>query len=431
VNILGAFVNAFKIPDLRKKMLFTLLIIAVYRLGSHVPTPGIDVQEAQRFANGAQDGVFAFINLFSGGALTQMAIFALGIMPYITSSIIMQLLTQVIPRLNAWSKEGETGYKKITQWTRYLTVMLALMQSTGLAFLFHNGQLTDAQGVAVDLIPEFSAARVGLIVLSLTAGTALIMWLGELITQRGIGNGMSILIFASIISRLPSEGKAILDQEGMVIFSFVCAIALIVIVAIVIMEQGQRRIPVQYAKRVVGRKMYGGSSTYIPLKVNQAGVIPIIFASSVLYIPSLLQNVIGSQGVRDFIDANLVNPASGIYMAIYGLMVVFFAYFYTAITFNPTEIADNMKKYGGFIPGIRPGRQTADYLDRILTRITLPGALFVAAIALMPSIFLATQNIQQLPFGGTSILITVGVMLETMKQIESQLMMRHYEGFLK
>jgi preprotein translocase subunit SecY len=431
VNILGAFVNAFKIPDLRKKMLFTLLIIAVYRLGSHIPTPGIDVAEAQRFANGAQDGVFAFINLFSGGALTQMAVFALGIMPYITSSIIMQLLTQVIPRLNAWSKEGETGYKKITQWTRYLTVMLALMQSTGLAFLFHNGQLTDAQGAAVDLIPDFTTWRVGLIVLSLTAGTSLIMWLGELITQRGIGNGMSILIFASIISRLPSEGKAILDQEGMVIFSFVCLIALIVIVAIVIMEQGQRRIPVQYAKRVVGRKMYGGSSTYIPLKVNQAGVIPIIFASSVLYIPSLLQNVINHQGIRNFIDANLVNPASVVYMAIYGIMVVFFAYFYTAITFNPTEIADNMKKYGGFIPGIRPGRQTADYLDRILTRITLPGALFVAAIALMPSIFLATQNIQQLPFGGTSILITVGVMLETMKQIESQLMMRHYEGFLK
>ena len=431
MNILGAFVNAFKIPDLRKKMLFTLLIIAVYRLGSHVPTPGIDVGEAQRFANGAQDGVFAFINLFSGGALTQMAIFALGIMPYITSSIIMQLLTQVIPKLEAWSKEGETGYKKITQWTRYLTVMLSLMQSTGLAFLFHNGQLTDAQGAPVDLIPEFSAPRVGLIVLSLTAGTALIMWLGELITQRGIGNGMSILIFASIISRLPSEGKAILDQKGLPTFFIICLIALFVIVAIVIMEQGQRRIPVQYAKRVVGRKMYGGSSTYIPLKVNQAGVIPIIFASSVLYIPSLLQNVIHQPGIQSFIENNLVNPSSGVYMLIYGIMVVFFAYFYTAITFNPVEIADNMKKYGGFIPGIRPGRQTADYLDRILTRITLPGALFVASIALMPSIFLATQNIQQLPFGGTSILITVGVMLETMKQIESQLMMRHYEGFLK
>jgi preprotein translocase subunit SecY len=431
VNILGAFVNAFKIPDLRKKMLFTLLVIAIYRLGAHIPTPGIDVQAAQRFASGSQGGVFAFINLFSGGALTQMAIFALGIMPYITSSIIMQLLTVVIPRLEAWSKEGETGYKKITQWTRYLTVMLALMQSTGLAFLFHNGQITDAQGQPVDLIPSFGPARVGLIVVSLTAGTALIMWLGEIITQRGVGNGMSILIFASIISRLPSEGNAILAQKGGFTFTIICLIALAIIVFIVIMEQGQRRIPVQYAKRVVGRKMYGGSSTYIPLKVNQAGVIPIIFASSVLYIPTLLQNVIHSEGFSNFIKNNLVNSGSPLYMVVYGLLVVFFAYFYTAITFNPVDVADNMKKYGGFIPGIRPGRQTAEYLNNILVRITLPGALFVAAIALLPSIFLATQNIQQLPFGGTSILITVGVTLETMKQIESQLMMRHYEGFLK
>ncbi len=432
MNLLAAFVNAFKVPDLRKKILFTLLIMAVYRLGSHVPTPGIDVEAAQQFAAQAQGGVFAFINLFSGGALTQMAIFALGIMPYITSSIIMQLLTVVIPKLEAWSKEGETGYKKITQWTRYLTVMLALLQSTGLAFLFHRGQLGQGGPQAqIDLIPNFTPARVGLIVLSLTAGTALIMWLGELITQRGIGNGMSILIFTSIVSTLPSEGKAILDQKGIGPFGVICAIGIGIIVAIVIMEQGQRRIPVQYAKRVVGRRMYGGSSTYIPLKVNQSGVIPIIFASSVLYIPTLLQNVIQNQTIQSFIDNNLVNPRAATYMILYGVMVVFFAYFYTAITFNPTDVADNMKKYGGFIPGIRPGRQTADYLDRILTRITLPGALFIAAIALMPSVFLATQNIQQLPFGGTSVLITVGVTLETMKQIESQLMMRHYEGFLK
>ena len=433
MNLLGAFVNAFKIPDLRNKILFTLMIIGVYRFGAHVPTPGIDVEAAQQFAQGAQGGVFQFINLFSGGALTQLAIFALGIMPYITSSIIMQLLTVVIPKLEAWSKEGESGYKKITQWTRYLTVLLALLQSTGLAFLFHSGQLgqTGAQIDGADLIPNWSAPRVGLIVLSLTAGTALIMWLGELITQRGIGNGMSILIFASIVSTLPSEGNGILQQEGMGTFLFLLAIGLFVVVAIVIMEQGQRRIPVQYAKRVVGRRMYGGSSTYIPLKVNQAGIIPIIFASSVLYIPSLLQNTIQNTGIQNFIENNLVNPSSITYMVLYGLMVVFFAYFYTAITFNPTDVADNIKKYGGFIPGIRPGRQTAEYLDRILTRITLPGALFIAAIALMPSIFLAWQNIQQLPFGGTSILITVGVTLETMKQIESQLMMRHYEGFLK
>ncbi len=426
MNLLGAFINAFKIPDLRKKILFTLLIIAVYRFGAHVPSPGIDVDTALSLTGGNAGGVFSFINLFSGGALTRLSIFALGIMPYITSSIIMQLLTVVIPRLEAWSKEGESGTKKITQWTRYLTVMLALLQSTGLAFLFHNRQVVDA-----DLIPEFSGPRVGLIVLSLTAGTALIMWLGELITARGVGNGMSILIFASIVSTLPSEGKAILDQKGMGTFLAICGIALAVIVLIVIMEQGQRRIPVQYAKRVVGRRMYGGSSTYIPLKVNQAGVIPIIFASSVLYIPTLLQNVVQNRTIQNFINDNLVNSASAVYMLLYGLMVVFFAYFYTAITFNPVDVADNIKKYGGFIPGIRPGRQTAEYLDRILTRITLPGALFIAAIALMPSIFLAWQNIQQLPFGGTSILITVGVTLETMKQIESQLMMRHYEGFLK
>ena len=434
MNLLGAFISAFKVPDLRKKILFTLMIIAVYRFGSHVPTPGIDVQAAQEFSSQAQQsgGAISFINLFSGGALTQLAIFALGIMPYITSSIIMQLLTVVIPRLEAWSKEGEAGYKKITQWTRYLTIMLAILQSTGLAFLFHRGQL--GQGgptTSADIIPDFSAAKVMLIVVSLTAGTALIMWLGELITQRGIGNGMSIIIFASIVSTLPSEGASILAQKGGGTFFFICLIGLGVIVAIVIMEQGQRRIPVQYAKRVVGRKMYGGSSTYIPLKVKQAGIIPIIFASSVLYIPTLMQNVVQNNTIQNFISNYLVNQASIVYMLIYGTMVVFFAYFYTAISFNPTDVADNMKKYGGFIPGIRPGRQTAEYLDRILTRITLPGALFVAAIALMPSIFIATQNIQALPFGGTSILIAVGVTLETMKQIESQLMMRHYEGFLK
>ena len=431
MNLLKAFVNAFKVPDLRKKILFTLMIIAVYRFGAHVPTPGIDIQRAQEFAAGAQSGVFQFINLFSGGALTQLAVFALGIMPYITSSIIMQLLTVVIPKLEAWSKEGEQGTKKITQWTRYLTVVLSVLQATGLAFLFHRGQLQNAQGQPVDLIPNFTPFRVMIVVISLTAGTALIMWLGELITQRGIGNGMSIMIFASIISTLPSEGKAILDQKGLPFFLAICLMAMFVIVAIVIMEQGQRRIPVQYAKRVVGRRMYGGSSTYIPLKVNQAGIIPIIFASSVLYIPSLLQNVVQNQTIQNFISNHLVNPRSLTYMALYGVMVVFFAYFYTAISFNPVDVADNMKKYGGFVPGIRPGRQTADYLDRILTRITLPGALFIAAIALLPSIALAVANVQALPFGGTAILITVGVTLETMKQIESQLMMRHYEGFLK
>jgi preprotein translocase subunit SecY len=432
VNLLGAFVSAFKVPDLRKKILFTLLIIAVYRLGAHIPTPGVDVQAAQEFQKQATGGALAFINLFSGGALTQLAVFALGIMPYITSSIIMQLMTAVIPKVEAWQKEGESGYKKITQWTRYLTVVLAVIQSTGIAFLFHSGRL--GQGGAdtgIDLIPNFSAPIVALIVLSLTAGTALIMWLGELITARGIGNGMSILIFASIVSTLPGEFNSIYQQKGFGTSMVFVAMGIGIIVAIVAMEQGQRRIPVQYAKRVVGRRMYGGQSTYIPLKVNQAGVIPIIFASSVLYVPTLLQNVIQNPGIQDFISNNLVNSASPVYMVLYGTMVVFFAYFYTAISFNPADVADNMKKYGGFIPGIRPGRQTAEYLDRILTRITLPGALFIAAIALMPSIALAAWNVQALPFGGTSILITVGVTLETMKQIESQLTMRHYEGFLK
>ncbi len=432
MSLLKAFVNAFRVPDLRKKILFTLLIIAVYRLGAHIPTPGIDVQAAQRIAAaGRQGGALAFINLFSGGALTQMAIFALGIMPYITSSIIMQLLTVVIPKLEAWSKEGETGRKKITQWTRYLTVVLAVLQSTGIAFLFRNGGAQLGLPPDIQLIPNFTVPNVALIVLSLTAGTALIMWLGELITQRGIGNGMSILIFTSIVSTLPAEGDAIRRAQGLGTFLIVCAIGLVIIVAIVTIEQGQRRIPVQYAKRVVGRRMYGGSSTYLPLKVNQAGVIPIIFASSVLYIPTLLQNVIQSRSVQSFIDNNIVNPAAIAHNVIFGLMIVFFTYFYTAITFNPVDTADNMKKYGGFIPGIRPGRQTAEHLDRILTRITLPGALFIAAIALLPNIFLATQGINNLPFGGTSILITVGVTLETMKQIESQLTMRHYEGFLK
>ena len=432
MGLLKAFANAFRVPDLRNKILFTLLIIGVYRLGAHVPTPGIDVDAAQQIADQASTGgALGFINLFSGGALTQMAVFALGIMPYITASIIMQLLTVVIPRLEAWSKEGESGTKKITQWTRYLTVVLAILQSTGIAFLFNRGGEQLGFPPGVQLIPDFTLGNVSLIVLSLTAGTSLVMWLGELVTQRGIGNGMSILIFTSIISTLPSEYLAIYQQESTAVFAGLVFIAILVVVAVVTVEQGQRRIPVQYAKRVVGRRMYGGTSTYIPLKVNQAGVVPIIFASSVLYIPTLLQNTIQSPGLQNWIDNNLLDPGAPTHIVLYGLLIVFFTYFYTAITFNPVDVSDNMKKYGGFIPGIRPGRQTAEYLDRILTRITLPGALFIAAIALMPNIFLATQGIQRLPFGGASILITVGVTLETMKQIESQLMMRHYEGFLK
>ncbi len=421
--MLKAFINAFKIPDLRKKILFTVFIIAVFRLGSHIPAPDIDLSKLVALqTNAANQGALAFIDLFSGGALTRFAVFSLGIMPYITSSIIMQLLTVVIPKLEQWQKQGEIGIKKITQWTRYMTVTLALLQSTGLVFLF-NSQF--------QVVRKFTAPRVALIVLTLTAGTAMIMWLGELITQRGIGNGMSILIFTSVISRLPSQGLGILHQAGAAKFYFLVGLGVLIILAVVFMEQGQRRIQVQYAKRVVGRRVAGGQSTYIPLKVNQAGVIPIIFASSVLYFPSLLQNVIHYRWFQNFINNTLLRQSNPVYMIIYGSLVVFFAYFYTAITFNPIDTADQIRKYGGFIPGIRPGRPTAEYLSNILNRITLPGSLFLAAIALVPSIFLAAWNITAFPFGGTTVLITVGVALETMKQLESQLTMRHYEGFLR
>jgi preprotein translocase subunit SecY len=429
--VLRAFVNAFKVPDLRKKILFALAIIAIYRFGSHVPVPVVDVSALQNQVNsGTQGGFLSFIDLFSGGALTRMAVFALGIMPYITSSIIMQLLVVVIPKLDQWQKQGEIGIKKINQATRYVTIALALLQSTGLVFLFHSGSA--ALG-GVDIFPAgtFDAPHIALIVLTLTTGTALIMWMGELITQRGIGNGMSLLIFSSIISRLPAEGGAILKQGGGAKFTAILLIGLAIIVAVVYIEQAQRRIPVQYAKRVVGRRMTSGGSTYIPLKVNQAGVIPIIFASSVLYFPSLLASIIHVSWFQNFVNGSLANTRSVIYMAVYGMLVVFFAYFYTAIQFNPVDTADNIRKQGGFIPGIRPGPSTASYLNDILVRITLPGSLFLAAVALIPSIFLAIWVIQQFPFGGTSILITVGVALETMKQIESQLLMRHYEGFLR
>jgi preprotein translocase subunit SecY len=429
--VLRAFVNAFKVPDLRKKILFTLFMIAVYRLGSHVPVPVVDIGKLQDALTAqGQGGFLAFIDLFSGGALTRMAVFGLGIMPYITSSIIMQLLTVVIPKLEAWQKEGESGIKKINQTTRYVTVVLALLQSTGLVFLFHS---KSSQLGGVDIFPtgQFTAPNIALIVLTMTAGTAMIMWMGELITQRGIGNGMSILIFASVISRLPQEGRAILLQGGQTKFIVVLFIGLAIIVAVIFIEQGQRRIPVQYAKRVVGRRMTAGGSTYIPLKVNQAGVIPIIFASSVLYFPTLLASVYHANWFTAFISNHITNQRDPMYMVIYGLLVIFFAYFYTAIAFNPVDTADNLRKYGGFIPGIRPGPPTADYLNSVLVRITLPGSMFLAAIALIPSIVFAFWVIQQFPFGGTSLLITVGVALETMKQLESQLLMRHYEGFLK
>jgi preprotein translocase subunit SecY len=427
--VLKAFLNAFRVPDLRNKILFTLFIIAVYRFGSHVPVPVVDLKVLAAAAKNSQNNIFGFINLFSGGGLQRMAVFSLGIMPYITSSIIMQLLTVVIPKLTQWQDEGESGVKKINQWTRYVTVVLALLQSTALVFLFHSG--TSQQ--IPDVFPpgQFTWQNVSLIVMTLTAGTALIMWLAELITQRGVGNGMSILIFVSVVSRLPSEGYGILKQGGTGKFIALLLLGIAIIVAVVFMEQGQRRIPIQYAKRVVGRRMMGGTSTYLPLKVNQAGVIPIIFATSVLYFPVLAASMINVQWFTTFVNTYIENQKSLIYMGLLTLLIVFFAYFYTAIQFDPTRTADQIRKQGGFIPGIRPGPPTASYLNDILVRITLPGSLFLAVIALIPSVVLAYWAFNQFPFGGTSILITVGVALETMKQIESQLLMRHYEGFLK
>jgi preprotein translocase subunit SecY len=423
--MLRAFVNAFKIPDLRRKLLFTLAMIAVYRVGAWIPVPGVNV-DLLRSARGIGEAanVVGIVNVFAGGALQQMAIFALGIMPYITASIIMQLLAVVIPKLEALQREGEQGRKKITQYTRYVTVGLALLQATGLVTLARNGV---AFGENVILGGNGTFA---LIVITLTAGTALIMWLGELITQRGVGNGMSLLIFVSIISQFPSQLEQVRGENGWPWVAGVLILGGLLCVAVVFMEQGQRRIPVQYARRQVGRRSYGGQSTYIPLKVNQAGVIPVIFASSLLYLPGLFAQVSGIGAVQQFVTDYLEDPRSWVFIAVFAVMTIFFAYFYTAIAFNPVEVADNMKRYGGFIPGIRPGRQTAEYLDKVLTRITLPGSLYLATISVIPFIFLAVGNIASFPLGGVSLLIMVGVGLETMKQIESQLMQRNYEGFI-
>jgi preprotein translocase subunit SecY len=431
--------NIFKVADLRNKVLFTLVMIALYRLGAHLPTPGIDVAALKQLrASADTGGILAFLKLFSGGALTNFAIFALGIMPYITASIIMQILGVVIPKLEEWQNQGAVGQRKITQWTRYVTIGIAVLQSTGLAYLFHNGGggLRGGNDVGIDLVPNFDVGHVLLIVLTLTTGTALLMWMGELITQRGIGNGMSIIIFASVVSILPGMLGQIKANGGLTALILVLIGYGFILVAIVFVEQGQRRIPVQFAKRVVGRRMYGGQSTYIPLKVNQSGVIPIIFASSVLYLPQLLSFVLPADGwgksLQDWISSNLVTPNAPIHMIVFGLLIIGFAYFYTAITFDPVKQADQLRKQGGFIPGIRPGPQTERYLAKVLSRITLPGALFIAAVALIPSYVLTTYlpgtTVQ---FTGISILISVGVALETMKQIDSQLMQRNYEGFLK
>ncbi len=429
--------NIFRVPDLRWKILFTMIIVGVYRVGAHLPVPYVDFEAIKSLQDNAENtGVVGFLDLFSGGAITNVAIFFLGIMPYITASIIMQLLGVVIPKLEEWQQQGQVGQKKITQWTRYLTVALALVQSTGFVFALHQGTtgggLFNFAGLpeGTDLIPGFNAPRAAMIVLTWTAGTALVMWLGELITQRGIGNGMSILIFASVVSVLPAQGGAIYSEGSKLQFFTILAIGVAMIVGIVFVESGQRRIPVQFAKRVVGRRMYGGQSTYIPLKVNQSGVIPVIFASSILSFPALIATATPWEGVQEWINDNLVQSQGWFYMGFYTILIIFFAYFYTAIAFNPQQQADIIRKQGGFIPGVRPGPPTEKYLAKVLNRITLPGSLFLATIALAPLLVFALWDISQFPFGGTALLITVGVALETMKQIDSQLMMRNYEGFL-
>ncbi|MEU1943868.1 MULTISPECIES: preprotein translocase subunit SecY [unclassified Streptomyces] len=437
--MLTAFARAFKTPDLRKKLLFTLAIIVLFRLGQHIPIPGIDyknVQTCMDLAKG-QQGLFGLVNMFSGGALLQITIFALGIMPYITASIILQLLTVVIPRLEALKKEGQAGQSKITQYTRYLTIALAILQGTGLVATARSGSLFQSCPVGGQIVRDDSIFTTAVMVITMTAGTALIMWLGELVTDRGIGNGMSILMFVSIAAGFPSAMWSIKQQGkimgGWLEFGLVILCGLAMVGLVVFVEQAQRRIPVQYAKRMIGRRSYGGTSTYIPMKVNQAGVIPVIFASSLLYIPALIVQFSNSKaGWATWISQNFVKGDHPIYIATYFLLIVFFAFFYVAISFNPEEVADNMKKYGGFIPGIRAGRPTAEYLSYVLNRITWPGALYLGLIALVPTVALVTLNANQnFPFGGTSILIIVGVGLETVKQIESQLQQRHYEGFLR
>jgi preprotein translocase subunit SecY len=434
--VLSSLKNVFKVPDLRGKILFTLMMVALYRLGAHIPVPGIDYSAVKQLQVQAEtQGTLGFLNLFSGGALSQFAIFALGIMPYITASIIVQILGVVIPKLEEWQNQGAVGQRKITQWTRYLALGIALLQASGLTFIFGRGNgaalLGGGQAPTVVLLPNAEWTRIGLVILTLTAGTCLLMWMGELITQRGIGNGMSILIFSSVVSRLPFDYFAILKEKQWVAFVMLVGISIGILVAIVFIEQGQRRIPVQFAKRVVGRRMYGGQSTYIPLKVNQAGVIPIIFASSVLLLPALLANVFNWAWLQDFVDKYVLDTRNWLHIFVYALLIVGFAYFYNAIAFDPVKQADQLRKQGGFIPGIRPGPQTERYLAKVLNRITLPGALFIAVVAVLPSIVLSVFSVSRFPFGGTTVLIAVGVALETMKQIDSQLMLRNYEGFLK
>ena len=422
--MLQTFLNSFRVPEIRKKLAFTAAMLAIYRLGAHIPAPGVDTEVLDRLTESfSGGGALGLLNLVSGGSLQRFAIFALGVMPYITASIILQLMTVVVPSLEKLRKEGEVGQQKITQYTRYLTVGLAFAQSIGFVFVIRS-----QSQVGEGILKSFTFGHVFVVVTTLTAGCVLVMWLGELITQRGIGNGISLMIFASIVAGLPTGIQSWWtsgDQVFKVMMPFIC---LAVIAAVVYIQEGQRRIPVQYAKRVVGRRTTGGGSTYLPLRVNMAGVIPVIFAASLMAFPPTIGEISSAPWARDL--AAFFQAQSPGYVIGESIFIILFTYFYTAVTFNPVEQADNLKKYGGFVPGVRPGRPTAEYLDRILARLTFPGALYLAAVAALPTLILA-QTSTELAFGGTSLLIVVGVALDTMKQLEAQMMMRNYEGFLK
>jgi preprotein translocase subunit SecY len=433
--------NIFKVEDLRNKLMFTFAMVAVYRFGAALRVPGIDSQAVSQLREASNSqGALGFLNLFSGGAFGSFSIFALGIMPYITASIIMQVLGVVIPKLEQWQQEGAVGQRKITQWTRYMAIAIAVLQGSGLTFIFGQGNgsaFFGAAGSAPDvvLLDPFMPGAL-LVIPSLVAGTALLMWIGELISQRGIGNGMSMMIFASVVSGLPYNYYSLLQSKKTITFIVLVAVSIGILFAVVRVELGQRRIPVQFAKRVVGRKMYGGQNTYIPLKVNQAGIVPIIFASSVLLLPVLMSNMLGSGegwrgSIAGFVNNYLINSQNMLYISIFFLLIIAFAYFYNSIAFDPIRQADQLRKQGGFIPGIRPGPQTESFFAKTVNRITLPGAMFVAFIAILPYIILWVGDVQSFPFAGTTVLIAVGVALELMRQIDSQLMQRNYEGFLK
>lgn len=440
---MSAIFQAFRDADLRKKILITLALIILYRIGAQIPSPGVDyasISGRLRELTSDSSSVYSLINLFSGGALLQLSIFAIGVMPYITASIIVQLLTVVIPKFEELKKEGQSGQAKMDQYTRYLTLGLALLQSSGIVALADRKQLLGS-GVQV-LMPNAGLWTLIMLVLVMSAGAMFVMWLGEIITERGVGNGMSLLIFAGIATRLPSDGANILNSSGGVVFAVVLVAVIILVVGVVFVEQGQRRIPVQYAKRMVGRRQYGGSSTYLPLKVNQAGVIPVIFASSLIYMPVLITQIInsGSHEVSDnWWQRNVIQylqtPSSWQYIVLYFVLIIFFSYFYVSVQYDPNEQAENMKKYGGFIPGIRPGRPTAEYLGFVMNRLLFVGALYLGIIAVLPNIALdlgvGASSAGSTPFGGTAILIMVSVALTTVKQIESQLLQSNYEGLLK